>query len=139
MAPAFRSVARAHAPVGVRTTAAAAGPVRPTTRSREAGSAKTLVVRTGERSCINRFDAWRGGNARSPRKKVCQPAAVTEALTDLDAYERAARAAADPDAWEYLARGSGANTTLRENVAAWRRWTLLPHVLRDVSTMDLST
>ncbi|MDQ1429633.1 MAG: 4-hydroxymandelate oxidase, partial [Actinomycetota bacterium] len=47
--------------------------------------------------------------------------------------------AAEPFAWEYLARGSGDGTTLRENVAAWRRWTLLPHVLRDVSAVDLST
>ena len=49
------------------------------------------------------------------------------------------REAADPAAWEYLARGSGAQVTANENVVAWSRWTLLPHVLRDVSTVDLST
>src|SRR5882724_8162536 len=54
-------------------------------------------------------------------------------------WEAAAREIADPAAWEYLARGSGANVTLSENVAAWSRWVLLPHVLRDVSTVDLST
>jgi 4-hydroxymandelate oxidase len=64
---------------------------------------------------------------------------LTEPPIDLAGYERAAQAAATPFAWEYLERGSGANTTRRENVAAWQRWTLLPHVLRDVSTMDLST
>lgn len=64
---------------------------------------------------------------------------MDELLLDVGAYEAAARAAAEPFAWEYLARGSGAGTTQAENVAAWRRWTLLPHVLRDVSTVDLST
>ena len=64
---------------------------------------------------------------------------MSEPLVDLADYERAAQAVAEPYAWDYLARGSGANTTVRENVAAWRRWALLPHVLRDVSTMDLST
>jgi 4-hydroxymandelate oxidase len=64
---------------------------------------------------------------------------VDELLLDVDAYECAARDAAEPFAWEYLARGSGAGTTQRQNVEAWRRWTLLPHVLRDVSTVDLST
>jgi 4-hydroxymandelate oxidase len=60
-------------------------------------------------------------------------------LLNLRDWEAAAREAVDPAAWEYLARGSGANTTLNENVAAWSRWVLLPHVLRDVSTVDLSS
>jgi 4-hydroxymandelate oxidase len=60
-------------------------------------------------------------------------------LLNLRDWEAAARDVADPAAWEYLERGSGANMTLGENVAAWTRWTLLPHVLRDVSTVDLST
>jgi 4-hydroxymandelate oxidase len=60
-------------------------------------------------------------------------------LLNLRDWEAAAREAADPAAWEYLARGSGANATLDENVAAWSRWVLLPHVLRDVSTVDLWT
>ena len=54
-------------------------------------------------------------------------------------WEAAACAAAEPDAWEYLARGSGTNVTRAENVAAWSRWVVHPHVLRDVSTVDLST
>ena len=70
---------------------------------------------------------------------MCEHAAVSEPLVDVAAYERAAQAACEPYAWEYLARGSGANVTLRENVSAWQRWALLPHVLRDVSTMDLTT
>ena len=58
---------------------------------------------------------------------------------NLRDWAAAAEDVADPAAWEYLARGSGANVTATENVAAWSRWVLLPHVLRDVSTVDLST
>jgi 4-hydroxymandelate oxidase len=64
---------------------------------------------------------------------------VAAPLLNLRDWEEAARAAADPAAWEYLERGSGANVTANANVAAWSRWVLLPHVLRDVSTVDLST
>src|SRR5438128_382622 len=60
-------------------------------------------------------------------------------LVALRDWEAAARDVADPEAWEYLARGSGGGATLNENVAAWSRWVLLPHMLRDVSTVDLST
>ena len=60
-------------------------------------------------------------------------------FVDLRDYEAAARERATPEAWEYLARGSGANVTATQNLAAWTRWTLVPHVLRDVSTMDLTT
>jgi 4-hydroxymandelate oxidase len=60
-------------------------------------------------------------------------------LVDLRDHEAAALERADPAAWEYLARGSGAGVTVVQNLAAWSRWTLLPHVLRDVSTVDLST
>jgi 4-hydroxymandelate oxidase len=54
-------------------------------------------------------------------------------------YEARARDLADPAAWEYLGRGSGAGVTVAENLTAWSRWTLMPRVLRDVSTVDLST
>lgn len=60
-------------------------------------------------------------------------------LADLAAYEAAAQERAEKLAWWYLARGTGRNVTLDENVAAWDRWRLLPHVLRDVSTVDPST
>jgi 4-hydroxymandelate oxidase len=65
--------------------------------------------------------------------------AMTETLLHLRDWEAAARSVADPAAWEYLARGSGADTTAHANLAAWSHWVLLPHVLRDVSTVDLST
>jgi 4-hydroxymandelate oxidase len=65
---------------------------------------------------------------------------MTEApLLNLRDWEAAAHERSDPEAWEYLARGSGANVTRDDNVAAWSRWSVLPHVLRDVSTIDLST
>jgi 4-hydroxymandelate oxidase len=60
-------------------------------------------------------------------------------LLDLRDWEAAARDIADADAWEYLARGSGGGVTRNENVAAWSRWVVLPHVLRDVQTVELST
>jgi len=58
---------------------------------------------------------------------------------NLHDWAAAAEEIADAAAWEYLIRGSGANVTATENVAAWSRWALLPHVLRDVSAVDLST
>jgi 4-hydroxymandelate oxidase len=64
---------------------------------------------------------------------------MDQPLVDLADYEAAARAALEAYAWEYLARGSGAGTTREQNVAAWQRWVLLPHVLRDMSEVDLST
>ena len=45
----------------------------------------------------------------------------------------------EPYAWEYLARGSGMDVTLHDNVAAWSGGGSLPHVLHDVATVDAST
>jgi 4-hydroxymandelate oxidase len=64
---------------------------------------------------------------------------VTDLPGDLAGFEAAARGAVEPYAWEYLARGSGDDVTLRENIVAWSRWRLLPHVLRNVSQVDPST
>jgi 4-hydroxymandelate oxidase len=64
---------------------------------------------------------------------------VSELPTDVAGFEAAARDRAEPFAWEYLARGSGDDVTLRANLAAWQRWSLLPRVLRDVSTVDTRT
>jgi 4-hydroxymandelate oxidase len=46
---------------------------------------------------------------------------------------------ADPAAWNYLAHGAGDEATMRDNVAAWARWRLLPHVLRDMTDVRTST
>ena len=58
---------------------------------------------------------------------------------DVAAYAEAAQTAADPVAWAYLAGGSGDEVTVNDNVAAWRRWRLRPHVLRDVSEISTAT
>jgi isopentenyl diphosphate isomerase/L-lactate dehydrogenase-like FMN-dependent dehydrogenase len=42
-------------------------------------------------------------------------------------------------AFDYVAGGAGDELTLADNIAAWRRWQLLPRVLRDVSAIDTST
>lgn len=42
------------------------------------------------------------------------------------------------DAWAYVAGGAGDGATMRANRAAFDRWTLVPRVLRDVSSRDLS-
>jgi 4-hydroxymandelate oxidase len=57
-------------------------------------------------------------------------------LADIEA---AARAALSPAHWDYIAGGATDETTLAENVAAYRRIRLRPRVLRDVAQRDLST
>lgn len=58
---------------------------------------------------------------------------------DLSALEAAAREVMEPSAYDYYAGGAETETTLRENVAAWDRWRLRPHVLRDVSVVATAT
>lgn len=41
-------------------------------------------------------------------------------------------------AWAYVAGGAGCERTMRANRAAFDRWRIVPRVLRDVSTRDLS-
>lgn len=69
-----------------------------------------------------------------PESATAQPAPVT-----LDDYRTAAQALVDPAAWGYIEGGSGAETTLRESEAAYRRYRLRPRVLVDVSHCDLRT
>jgi len=45
----------------------------------------------------------------------------------------------EPGPWAYLAGGSGDEWTLRENRAAFERWTFRPRVLRDVSGVSTAT
>lgn len=42
------------------------------------------------------------------------------------------------DAWAYVAGGAGDGATMRANRAAFDRWALVPRMLRDVSSRDLS-
>ena len=52
--------------------------------------------------------------------------------------EERARQALSPAAWDYVAGGAGAEDTVRANRHAFRRWRIVPRMLRDVSRRDLS-
>jgi len=60
-------------------------------------------------------------------------------LVDLAELEALAAQRLDPVALEYFARGSGDGRTLAENIAAWPRISIVPRVLRDVTTVDVAT
>ncbi|MHA3704176.1 alpha-hydroxy-acid oxidizing protein [Jatrophihabitans sp. YIM 134969] len=59
--------------------------------------------------------------------------------TSAVALEHAARRKLSRRAWAYLAGSAGAESTAAANRAALDRWRLVPRVLRDVGTRDLST
>lgn len=54
-------------------------------------------------------------------------------------YEQLARQRLTTDVWDYLAGGSGTESTLAANPAAFERLALRPRVLVDVSRCDLTT
>jgi 4-hydroxymandelate oxidase len=58
---------------------------------------------------------------------------------DLAALEAAAQRQLPTASYDYIAGGADDELTLQDNVAAWNRYRLRPRVLRDVSTVDLST
>jgi lactate 2-monooxygenase len=64
-----------------------------------------------------------------------QPA-VPVSVADL---EREAIAAMEPRAANYIGAGAGSEDTIRANAAAFRRHRIVPRMLRDVSSRDLST
>jgi 4-hydroxymandelate oxidase len=53
--------------------------------------------------------------------------------------EALAEARVDKLAWDYIAHGTGDEITMRDNVAAWERLRLRPHVLRDMSDVRTAT
>jgi isopentenyl diphosphate isomerase/L-lactate dehydrogenase-like FMN-dependent dehydrogenase len=57
-------------------------------------------------------------------------------LISIPDYELAARAHLEPGALAYLDGGAGDELTLRDNVAAWRRWAIRPRPLVPVGTRD---
>lgn len=57
----------------------------------------------------------------------------------LDALEERARATLPGPVFEYVAQGARDGTSTAEATAAWRRHRFLPHVLRDATTVDLTT
>ncbi|MFJ6435992.1 alpha-hydroxy-acid oxidizing protein [Streptomyces sp. NPDC091416] len=67
------------------------------------------------------------------------PAAAAERpSTDLTALDAAARDVLAPNAYGYVAGNAGTGTTARANRAAFDRWSLLPRMLRGVTSRDLS-
>jgi isopentenyl diphosphate isomerase/L-lactate dehydrogenase-like FMN-dependent dehydrogenase len=64
-----------------------------------------------------------------------QMPAQAVSLEDLD---QAAKCILKPEAYHYLAGGAGGEDTMRANLTAFRRWRLVPRLLRDVGIRDLS-
>jgi isopentenyl diphosphate isomerase/L-lactate dehydrogenase-like FMN-dependent dehydrogenase len=56
----------------------------------------------------------------------------------FDELEARAKEKLSPEAWAYLAGGAGLERTMVANRAAFDRWAIVPRVLRDVETRDLS-
>src|SRR5438093_1748734 len=52
-------------------------------------------------------------------------------------WERRAREILGAGAYGYVAGGAGAEDTMRANLAAFRRWRIVPRMLRDVGVRDL--
>lgn len=57
----------------------------------------------------------------------------------FDALEQEARNRVSPGAFAFCACGADDEITVAENSAAWRALRLRPHVLRDISSVDIST
>jgi lactate 2-monooxygenase len=56
----------------------------------------------------------------------------------LEALEQRAREILPPEAFDYVAGGAGSEDTMRANRDAFRRWRIVPRVLRDLAQRDLS-
>ncbi|HEY2505981.1 MAG TPA: alpha-hydroxy-acid oxidizing protein [Streptosporangiaceae bacterium] len=59
---------------------------------------------------------------------------VPDVPTDLSRLEDAARAVMTQRAFDYIAGSAGSGDTAQENLAAMRRWRIVPRMLTDVST-----
>ena len=55
-----------------------------------------------------------------------------------EALEQQASTHLSPEAWGYVAGGAGSQDTMRANLAAFRRWRIVPRMLCDVARRDLS-
>lgn len=60
-------------------------------------------------------------------------------LSLLADHRETARRRLPPEVWDYYEAGSGEEVTLAEAELAWRSYRLRPRVLRDVSSVDLTT
>jgi lactate 2-monooxygenase len=56
----------------------------------------------------------------------------------FEALEQQAKAHLSPETWGFLADGAGSQDTLRANLAAFRRWRIVPRMLHDVAQRDLN-
>src|SRR5438445_12648401 len=56
----------------------------------------------------------------------------------MAALARAVEEAADARAAAYVFGGAGSEDTMRANLEAFRRWRIVPRMLRDVSNRDLT-
>jgi lactate 2-monooxygenase len=65
--------------------------------------------------------------------------AVPDLPADLGRLEEAARSVMTPRAFDYVAGAAGSEDTARENLAAFRRWRIVPRMLTDVSTPSYAT
>ncbi|HKV28636.1 MAG TPA: lactate 2-monooxygenase [Candidatus Acidoferrales bacterium] len=72
---------------------------------------------------------------------IYQPGVSGEKMSvpvSLSLLEQKAKEALDPRAYDYVAGGAGGENTMRANLEAFQRWCIVPRMLRDVSTRDLS-
>ena len=64
---------------------------------------------------------------------------VPERPLSYQELEREARGKLTPETYAYVAGAAGSEDTARENLEAFRRWRIVPRLMRDVSARDLST
>src|SRR5258706_7925836 len=62
-----------------------------------------------------------------------------ERLCDLNEVQAAAEDRLDPATLQLVNGGAGSGAAVRANADAWQRWALRSRVLRDISTISLST
>jgi len=56
----------------------------------------------------------------------------------LDVLEQRAKEVLKPEAYDYVAGGAGSEDTMRANLEAFRRWRIVPRMLRNVGQRDLA-
>ncbi|MFC0473360.1 alpha-hydroxy-acid oxidizing protein [Halalkalibacter kiskunsagensis] len=54
-------------------------------------------------------------------------------------WEQLAKAHLDKGAFDYIQTGAGAEETLQANIDGFKQWKIVPRVMRDVSSVDVST
>ena len=68
----------------------------------------------------------------------CSGDPVADGWVALHQAESWASERMDPHTWDYVRGGAGNEVTLHDNLAAWSRHRLRPHVMTDVSSLDTS-